>query len=92
MMKMTRVVFSSSIAVRGVVSYSLKLCNVSRDTRDMERPTHPLESPHRDGSLADRQPVVIFFASLLRKKAKRKTSVSNRMTVGAGALSIQKLR
>jgi len=35
-----------------VVSYSLRLCNVSRDTRDMERLTHPLESPHRDGSLA----------------------------------------
>ena len=42
------------------------------DTRDMERPTHPLESPHRDGSLADRQPVVIFFCFASAKKGKKK--------------------
>lgn len=92
MMKTKMVVSSNSKSALAVVGCSLKLCSLSMGTKDMVLLMHRLESLRSDESLVDYQPVLLCSVWFLRKKARRKTSVSNMMTVGAGALSIQKLR
>ena len=92
MMKTKMVVSSNSRRALGVVGCSLKMCSVSNGTKDIARLMNPLGQLSSDKSLVDYQPVLLSSVWFLRKNARRKISVSNMMTVGAGALSIQKLR